>query len=145
MHGFKLFLQKKQFRVKLHEHICLKHSYASKESLTCIKFHCKTPEIVKPDDMESCNIGFETGVFDFSNIYNELLEEAQPNEIFTFYPTEDDYLNNTNEIDNRNLLLRRFSRTCVALAYFVRSSEPMRRKSGNVRQQTRNVHEPLTP
>ncbi len=42
-------------------------------------------------------------------------------------------------------LKRRLSRTCVALAYFVRNSEPIKRKSGNVRQQTRNVHEPLTP
>lgn len=58
-----------------------------------------SPQIEEQEDLLSCNIGFETGLFDFSETYARLLDHAQADELILLYPTEEDYNNNTNPID----------------------------------------------
>ncbi len=57
------------------------------------------PTINQPTNLEECNIGFETGFFDFGTIYDELLSTADTTTEFFFYPSEEDFLNDTAEIN----------------------------------------------
>lgn len=57
------------------------------------------PVLTSPTNIESCNLGNEKGVFNFSDIYDELIQVAGDNVEITFYPSEDDFLNETAQIN----------------------------------------------
>lgn len=57
------------------------------------------PTILQPENLLECNIGFGIGIFDFSTIYDELIDNADSDTEFSFYPSEDDFLNDTAEIN----------------------------------------------
>lgn len=57
------------------------------------------PLLNTPEPMETCNLGFETGVFDFSDIYVELVSSVGQDVALTFYPTEADFENDTAPIN----------------------------------------------
>jgi len=57
------------------------------------------PEIEQPNNLESCNIGLETGIFDFNEVYDTLLDSTEDDITLTFYPSENDFLNNSSTIN----------------------------------------------
>ncbi|MDO6600006.1 gliding motility-associated C-terminal domain-containing protein [Tenacibaculum sp. 1_MG-2023] len=57
------------------------------------------PNTIELQNLETCNLGFEKGNFNFSETL-QYLEESYPLEIaFTFYPSEEDLLAETNSIN----------------------------------------------
>ncbi len=57
------------------------------------------PNTIELQNLETCNLGFEKGNFNFSETL-KYLEENYPSEIaFTFYPSEEDLLAETNAIN----------------------------------------------
>ncbi|MDC9722343.1 MAG: gliding motility-associated C-terminal domain-containing protein [Urechidicola sp.] len=57
------------------------------------------PTVQQPENLLECNIGFETGLFDFGQIYDELIDNSDSDTEFSFYPSEEDFLNDTAEIN----------------------------------------------
>jgi len=57
------------------------------------------PVLTTPSDIESCNFGNEKGVFNFSDIYDELMQTVGNNVELSIYPSEDDYFNETSKIN----------------------------------------------
>ena len=57
------------------------------------------PETIEITNIETCNLGLETGIFDLTETYDFLLENYDSNVEFTFYPTENDLFNSTNSIN----------------------------------------------
>ncbi|AOW19241.1 gliding motility-associated C-terminal domain-containing protein [Urechidicola croceus] len=57
------------------------------------------PVSVQPNNMETCNIGFGTGIFDLGAVYDTLSNSLDEDTELFFYPSEEDFLNNTNEIN----------------------------------------------
>jgi len=57
------------------------------------------PTIQQPANLLECNISFETGLFDLSSIYDELMDNADDETEFSFYPSEEDFINDTAEIN----------------------------------------------
>ncbi|PHR70562.1 MAG: hypothetical protein COA67_08020 [Lutibacter sp.] len=57
------------------------------------------PIIPQPENIEECNIGFETGNFDFNDTYSFVTENLNVSIETTFYPSENDLLNSTNSIN----------------------------------------------
>lgn len=57
------------------------------------------PDVVVLPSITACNKGFDTGDFDLSQTVS-LLQQAYPVDVvFTWYPSEEDLFNDTNEID----------------------------------------------
>ncbi len=57
------------------------------------------PTIQQPENLLECNISFETGLFDLSTIYDELIDNADSETEFAFYPSKEDFINDTAEIN----------------------------------------------
>ncbi|QMU65647.1 MAG: T9SS type B sorting domain-containing protein [Flavobacteriaceae bacterium] len=57
------------------------------------------PDIVELELLTVCNKGFETGDFDLTAITNFLNQNYPSNTVFKWYPTEEDLINDTNEIN----------------------------------------------
>jgi gliding motility-associated-like protein len=57
------------------------------------------PETIEITNFETCNLGLETGVFDLSETYEFIRENYNSDVQLTFFPTENDLLNNTNSIN----------------------------------------------
>lgn len=57
------------------------------------------PTIQQPENLLECNIGFEVGIFDFSNTLDKLMDESDGETDFSFYPSEEDFINDTAEIN----------------------------------------------
>ncbi|OIQ38570.1 MAG: hypothetical protein BM563_05930 [Bacteroidetes bacterium MedPE-SWsnd-G1] len=57
------------------------------------------PVLEVQSPIENCNLGFEKGIFDFSDIYTEIITTVGSDVTITFYPTEEDYLNDTAPIN----------------------------------------------
>ena len=57
------------------------------------------PTIEQPENLLECNIGFEVGIFDFSLILEKLIDESDGETEFSFYPSEVDFINDTQEIN----------------------------------------------
>ena len=57
------------------------------------------PETVEIPNIGTCNLGLEKGVFDLSETYDFLIENYNSDVELTFFPTEEDLLNNTNTIN----------------------------------------------
>jgi gliding motility-associated-like protein len=57
------------------------------------------PTIQQPENIEECNIGFETGNFDLNDTYTSITENLDLTIETTFYPSENDLLNETNAIN----------------------------------------------
>ena len=53
------------------------------------------PILDQPDPVESCNLGFEKGIFDFSEIYSDIIFSVGNDVTVTFYPSEEDFINDT--------------------------------------------------
>lgn len=68
------------------------------EDLIEIKYP-SAPIIEQPTNIEYCNIGFETAYFNFSEIYNTIMSSVGNDIELTFYPTENDFLNDTAPIN----------------------------------------------
>lgn len=58
------------------------------------------PAYNQPENQTSCNLGFTSGIFDFSSYENEI--KTNPLHIVTFHETQQDAQNNTNSIVNTN-------------------------------------------
>ena len=67
-------------------------SYTHQNELLEIDF----PEDVNLDDIVSCNLGFTKGIFDFSDYEGSV--KTNPGHLSTFYNSEIDALNFTNQI-----------------------------------------------
>lgn len=57
------------------------------------------PTIQQPENLLECNIGFEVGVFDFSDILEKLMDDSDGETEFSFCPSEEDFINDTAEIN----------------------------------------------
>ena len=58
------------------------------------------PAYNQPENQTSCNLGFTSGIFDFSSYENEI--KTNPLHVVTFHETQQDAQNNTNSIVNTN-------------------------------------------
>jgi gliding motility-associated-like protein len=58
------------------------------------------PVYNQPENQTSCNLGFTSGIFDFSSYENEI--KTNPLHVVTFHETQQDAQNNTNSIVNTN-------------------------------------------
>lgn len=58
------------------------------------------PAYNQPENQTSCNLGFTSGIFDFSSYENEI--KTNPLHIVTFHETQQEAQNNTNSIINTN-------------------------------------------
>ncbi|MCH3885699.1 T9SS type B sorting domain-containing protein [Tenacibaculum aquimarinum] len=57
------------------------------------------PNTIELQNLETCNLGFEKGNFNFSETLQYLEENYPPEIAFTFYPSEEDLLAETNSIN----------------------------------------------
>ena len=57
------------------------------------------PETIDISSIQTCNLGFEKGLFDLSDTNIFLLEYYDSNIEFTFFPSKEDLLNNSNPIN----------------------------------------------
>ena len=57
------------------------------------------PTIEQPENLLECNIGFEVGIFDFSAILEKLIDDSDGETEFSFYPSEENFINDTQEIN----------------------------------------------
>lgn len=57
-----------------------------------------SPLLSQPASLVSCNVGFDSGIFDFSNYAYDL--KSEPSDTVTFYTSQQDAVAGTNEISN---------------------------------------------
>ncbi|MGK0127899.1 MAG: gliding motility-associated-like protein [Candidatus Azotimanducaceae bacterium] len=80
------------------EEIVLEISESNNSDEVLISFPLP-PETIEITNFETCNLGLETGVFDLSETYEFIRENYNSDVQLTFFPTENDLLNNTNSIN----------------------------------------------